>query len=139
LKSIARIFEGCQRELALDFVRASGPGGQNVNKVATAVQLRFDIAGSAWLDADSKQRMVRLGGKRITPRGTLVIEAGRYRTQARNRADAVARFFALLEKCLRVPKSRRKTSASAASKERRLRAKKIRGQIKRVRRSPGYD
>jgi ribosome-associated protein len=130
-----QIVHDCQRELRLDFIRASGPGGQNVNKVATGIQLRFDILGSSYLDAASKRRMIRAVGRRATPGGVLIIEATRYRTQARNRADAMSRFVAIVEKSLKPPKLRRKTSASSASKERRLQSKKKRARIKQIRAS----
>jgi ribosome-associated protein len=130
-----QIILDCQRELTFEFIRASGPGGQNVNKVATAVQLRFDIRGSAFLDADSKQRMARAAGKRVTPSGVLILQAARYRTQSQNRADAESRFIAILKKSVTPPKKRRPTSASRASKERRLQSKKIRGRIKQIRRT----
>ena len=81
-----------ERELQIDFIRASGPGGQNVNKVATAVQLRFDIRGTTSLPGEVKERLVRLGGSRVTSDGVLILEAKRYRTQEGNRADALLRF-----------------------------------------------
>jgi ribosome-associated protein len=137
--STARILAGCQRELTLDFIRASGPGGQNVNKVATAVQVRFDIRRSNWLDADCKKRIIENGGRRVTVGGVLVMESGRYRTQAQNRTDVIKRFVALLEKSLAPPKPRRRTKPSAVSKERRLQSKKVRSRIKQIRRSPTYE
>jgi ribosome-associated protein len=134
-KTLRQTIEGCEREVELEFVRASGPGGQNVNKVATAAQLRFDLRRTQLLDPQTKERLVKIAGARISPRGVLLIQASRHRTQAQNRADALARFDALLERAMTRPKARRATKPSAASHERRLHSKKIRGQIKRTRRS----
>jgi ribosome-associated protein len=128
-----------ERELQIDFVRASGPGGQNVNKVSTAAQLRFDAAHSPSLPDEVRSRLVRLAGSRMTAQGVLVIEARRYRTQEQNRADAVDRLIALLEKAARRPVTRTVTRPSAASRAARLRAKKVRGEVKRLRRSPHGD
>jgi ribosome-associated protein len=121
-----------ERELQIDFVRASGPGGQNVNKVATAVQLRFDVNASS-LSEDVKARLIRLAGNRITAEGVLLIEAKRFRTQEQNRADAIQRFAELVRKSLVKPKTRRKTKPTKASKEERLKVKKKRGEIKKIR------
>ena len=129
-----RIISQCLREVTYDLVRASGPGGQNVNKVATAVQLRFDAAHSPHLSGQARERLLRKAGKRATAAGTLVIHASRHRTQEANRQDALTRFRALLEHALVAPKRRRPTRATAASRERRLRAKKIRSDVKRLRR-----
>lgn len=127
-------------ELILDFVRSSGPGGQNVNKVATAVQLRFDVRASPSLPEAVKARLVRLAGKRMTSEGALVIEAKRYRTQEQNRADAELRLAALIRKALVPPKRRRPTRPSAAAKAKRLEEKRQRGEIKRARQAhPGED
>ena len=126
-------------EIRLEFVRASGPGGQNVNKVATAVQLRFDVAHSPSLPEDVRERLLRLGGKRITEDGVLVIEAKRARTQIENRMLALAQFAALVRKATVTPKQRRKTAPTAVSKERRLRRKKARSAVKRIRRLPPTD
>ena len=122
-------------ELAIIFTRADGPGGQNVNKVATSVQLRFDILNSPSLPEDVKTRLIKLAGKKVTQEGTLVIEARRYRTQERNREDAISRFILLVQKALEKPKSRKKTKPSKASIEKRLQDKKRRGETKRNRQS----
>lgn len=122
-----------EAEITEQFVRASGPGGQNVNKVATAVQIRFDAAHSASLPDDARGRLLRLAGKRATSEGIIVIDARRFRTQAANRADAIERLVELIRKAAERPKPRRKTKPSAASRERRLQAKREHGQIKRAR------
>ena len=112
-----------ERELQFDFIRAAGPGGQNVNKVATAAQLRFDIRASSLLE-DAKARLLVLAGHRATSEGELLIEAKRFRTRKQNREDAIQRFVELIRRALVKPKPRRKTKASMASKEKRLKAKK---------------
>lgn len=122
-----------ESELDVQFVRASGPGGQNVNKVATAVQLRFDVAHSASLPDDVRERLIRLAGKRATDQGVLVINARRFRTQERNRQDAIDRLVALIQKVAQPPKTRRKTRPSAASKRRRLEGKRRRSELKQLR------
>lgn len=121
-----------ERELQIDFVRASGPGGQNVNKVATAAQLRFDVNASS-LPEDVKSRLIRVAGNRMTNEGVLLIEARRFRTREQNREDAIQRFVGLVRKALVPPKARKKTKPTQASKEERLKEKKRRGDIKRQR------
>ena len=132
-----RTVERCLHEVVIEPTLASGPGGQNVNKVSTAVQLRFDVAGSRHLDAGAKRRLCRLAGRRATSAGTILIRAGSRRTQSANRRDGLRRLRLLLEAALRPPKRRRPTEPTAASRERRLRAKKARGDVKRLRREQG--
>ncbi len=127
-----------ERELQVDFMRASGPGGQNVNKVATAVQLRFDVRASS-LPEEVKERLIRLAGNRITSEGTLLIEAKRFRTQEQNREDAIQRFVELVRKALVKPKARKKTKPTKASKEIRIKEKKRRGDIKKMRQSRSVE
>jgi ribosome-associated protein len=121
-------------ELVVTFIRASGPGGQNVNKVATAAQLRFHVFNSPSLPAEVKERLVKLAGSRLTLDGVLVIEARRFRTQEQNRHDAEQRLAALIQKALVIPKKRRPTRPGAAAKAKRVDTKKRRGTIKRLRR-----
>lgn len=120
-------------EVAISYIRASGPGGQNVNKVATAAQLRFDLRASPSLPDPVKARAVRLAGARLTQSGEIVITADRHRTQALNRDDAVARLVALLAEAAVPPKPRRKTRPTLGSKLRRLEGKSQRSGVKRLR------
>lgn len=128
------------RSEAIDFeyFRSSGPGGQNVNKVATAVRLRFDVARARWLPEDVRSRLVRLAGNRMTETGELLIEAQRYRTRESNREDAVDRLMELIARARHKPRKRIPTRPTPGSQTRRLDAKKHRGRIKRER-SGGPD
>jgi ribosome-associated protein len=129
-----------ERELEERFIRASGPGGQNVNKLSTAVQLRFDVRGSPSLPDGVRARLERLAGKRLTRDGVLVITAQRHRTQERNRADALERLVELIEHASIVPIVRRKTKPTKASRERRLESKKHRSTVKGMRQAkPGLE
>lgn len=121
-------------ELHETFVRTSGPGGQNVNKVATAVQLRFDVRGSPSLPEAVRQRLLKLAASRITNEGVLVIEAQRFRSQEQNRADARQRLAALIRQATVAPKTRRATKPSRAAKEKRLESKRRRSETKQLRR-----
>jgi len=130
-----------ESEFQEQFIRASGPGGQNVNKVATAVQLRFDVANSPSLTDHVRERLIRLAGSRITEEGIIIIDARRFRTQVRNRQDAIDRLVGLIRKAAQVPAVRRKTTPTLASKRRRLETKRRRSEAKRLRRpvAPSED
>lgn len=120
-------------EVHFEFIKASGPGGQNVNKVATAVQLRFDVRNSKSLKPEIRERLLRLAGKRVNSSGELIIVARRFRTQQRNREDAMQRLLRLIEKASIPPKMRRKSRPSAASKLKRLDDKRRRSDLKKLR------
>ncbi len=129
-----------EREITEFFVRSSGPGGQNVNKVASAVQLRFDARHSPSLPADVRERLEGLAGSRLTRDGIIVITAQRHRAQARNREDALARLLDLIRRAAQPPRKRRATKAPRAARERRIESKKRRAGIKRLRRAkPSFD
>ncbi len=123
-------------EIEFEFYRSPGPGGQKVNKVSTGVRLRFDVAGSQLLPEAVKARLTQQAGNRLTKEGVLVLEAQRFRTQERNREDALERLTKLIRKSWEEPKARRPTRPSAASRERRLETKRRRGILKRSRRRP---
>jgi ribosome-associated protein len=129
-----------EREIDEQFVRASGPGGQNVNKLSTAVQLRFDVRHSPSLPGDVRARLERLAGSRLTRDGVLIIIAQRHRTQLRNRQDALDRLLDLIRRAAVAPIRRRPTRPTKASRERRIEGKKRRGGIKHLRRvRPSFD
>ncbi|MEZ5821192.1 MAG: alternative ribosome rescue aminoacyl-tRNA hydrolase ArfB [Bradyrhizobium sp.] len=125
-------------DIDIAFIRASGPGGQNVNKLATAAQLRFDI-GKIALPEDARARLIRLAGQRMTREGVIVIRADRFRTQERNRTDAIDRLLELLKESLIRPTPRRATKPTLGSKQRRLEGKKRRSDIKAGRSSRRFD
>jgi len=122
-----------EEDLEWRFIRASGPGGQNVNKVSTAAQLRFNAAGSRALTDDVRARLLQLAGRRATANGTIVIDARRYRSQERNRQDALERLSTLIHRAMEKPRPRKATRPSKAAKQRRLEAKRRRSELKRTR------
>jgi len=130
---ISRSIRIPESEVKLRFVQASGPGGQNVNKVASAVELRFDVARSAALPEEVRQRLLFQAGRRLNRQGVLVIQARRFRSQERNRQDAIDRLVRLVRQSSVRPKARRPTAPSAAARERRLRQKRHRARAKRER------
>lgn len=125
-----------EEEIRYTFIPSSGPGGQNVNKVATTCQLRLDVRASPTLPQEIKPRLAKLAGKRMTREGVLIIEARRYRSQERNREDARQRLFKLIEKATQPPKKRIRTNPSASSREKRLHEKKMRSETKSQRMKP---
>lgn len=122
-----------EAELEERFIRASGPGGQNVNKVSSAVELRFDLAANTSIPDDARQRLKRLAGRRLTTDGVIVIQADRFRSQEQNRADARDRLAELIKKALVRPVARIKTKPSRGAREERMKAKSARGQVKKMR------
>jgi ribosome-associated protein len=124
-----------ENEISFSFIRSSGPGGQNVNKVATAVQLRFDVVESPSLPERVKTRLAKLAGRRLTGEGVIVIEARRFRTRERNRTDAQERLVALIRKAAKAEKKRRPTRPTKAAKESRLEDKRRRGMVKKLRKT----
>jgi ribosome-associated protein len=126
-------------EYTLSFVRSPGPGGQNVNKVATACELRFHVASTSLLDAGGKERLRVLAGRRLTQGDEIVLEAHRHRGQEANRRDAIGRLEELIRQARHVPKPRKKTRPGRAAKARRLEGKRIQKDKKRLRGRPGFD
>ena len=122
-----------ESELQFEFIRASGPGGQNVNKVSSAVQLRFDVRHSPSLSDEVKERLAGIAGRKLTEDGVLIIQASRHRTQQANREDAVDRLVELIKQAAQPPKSRRRTKPTRASHQERLKDKRHRSKLKRLR------
>lgn len=126
-------------EITFKYIRSPGPGGQNVNKVATAVLLRLDVAASPTLSDIIKMRLVKIAGSKLSTEGILTIKATRYRTQERNKQDALARLHELLRIAATIPKKRRKTKPTRTSIEKRISKKKLHGKSKRLRHKPGIE
>lgn len=128
-----------EAELEFRAARASGPGGQHVNKTSTAVELRFDVEASPSLPDDVKARLIKLAGSRMTQEGVLFIFAQTHRSQEMNRQDAIGRLVALIQKAAEAPKPRKRTRPTRASKERRLASKSRRSEVKSMRGKPGFE
>jgi len=133
------LFSAIEKEVNLDYLQSSGPGGQNVNKVETAVQLRFDVINSPSLPEKVKSRLVRIAGKRITSEGIFIITARRFRTREQNREDALLRLKGWIERAASIPRKRKATRPSLAAHARRLQSKKLHAIKKGYRRKPGIE
>jgi ribosome-associated protein len=133
---ITRTFAIPDREIEENFVQSSGPGGQNVNKVATAVQLRFDVNASGTLTTAIKRRLIKIAGNKVTKDGILIVEASSHRTQESNRKEARRKFAHIIRQALRPPKKRKKTRPPKSADEQRLKDKRIRSRKKELRQSP---
>ncbi len=136
---ISRDIQLDESEVKFTFIRSPGPGGQNVNKIASAVLLRFNVSHSASLPEDIRERLLALIGKKITSRGDLIIKASRFRTQERNKQDAIDRLQVLIRRILTAPKKRRKTKPTLASKQRRLTTKKLHAKTKLFRKNKSFE